>query len=151
MARSRFFSSFSTACRMRSERFSPSSSTSSMRSSVPSGKRAGVCSWLICRLPMAGRIDDITNCNKPYFCRYHLFTILRYMISSIPSKREMNMTKQLTLGTASILSQGDLIVVRWMGLGSFLVGEQLFGNGRAGANAALRFIRERGLRVVECR
>lgn len=60
------------------------------------------------------------------------------------------MTRQLTLGTASITSHGDTILVRFMNSGSFLVGEQMFGNSRAGATAALRFVRERGLRVVEC-
>jgi hypothetical protein len=60
------------------------------------------------------------------------------------------MTK-LTLNTATITSHGDTILVRFMNAGSFLVGEQTFGNSREGANAALRFVRERGFRVVECR
>jgi hypothetical protein len=60
------------------------------------------------------------------------------------------MTKQLTLGTAQI-TQNDAegtITVRFMNMGSFLVGEQMFGNSRQGATAALRFIRERGFRVI---
>jgi hypothetical protein len=28
------------------------------------------------------RIDDITNCYKPYFCRYQLLRSSRYLISS---------------------------------------------------------------------
>ncbi len=58
------------------------------------------------------------------------------------------MTHSLTLGTAKLSTCDDLIVVNWMGHGSCLVGEMTFGNSRAGANAALRFIRERGLRVI---
>jgi hypothetical protein len=50
--RSRRFSSRSMAARMKSARFSPSSRTASIRSSVPPGSLAGVCSWLICFLPM---------------------------------------------------------------------------------------------------
>jgi hypothetical protein len=60
------------------------------------------------------------------------------------------MTKHLTNGTAQI-SQNDeqgTITVRFMGFGNFSVGEQMFGNSRQGANAALRFIRERGFRVI---
>jgi hypothetical protein len=84
--RSRLFSSLSTASLMRSERFSPSSRAESMRSSVPSGNRAGVCSWLIWgrpRLAMTRTLDDITNCYKPYFYRYHLLPSSYFMISSI--------------------------------------------------------------------
>jgi hypothetical protein len=55
----------------------------------------------------------------------------------------------LTLGTAKITTRDGLIVVKWMNTGSFLVGEQLFGNHRLGANAAMKFCRERGLRVLE--
>ena len=55
----------------------------------------------------------------------------------------------LTLGTAKIANRDGMIVVNWMNAGSFIVGEQLFENHRAGANAALRFCRERGLRVIE--
>jgi hypothetical protein len=40
------------------------------------------------------RIDDITNCYKPYFTRYHLFTSPLLMISSIHQQRETDMTKQ---------------------------------------------------------
>lgn len=61
---------------------------------------------------------------------------------------EVAMTKQLTLGTAQIITRDGLIVVRFMNLGSFLVGEQLFGDCREGARAALRFVRERGFRVI---
>lgn len=50
----------------------------------------------------------------------------------------------LTLGTAKIAEAAGLVTVNWMDSGSFLVGEQHFGNW----NAALRFIRLRGLRVV---
>jgi hypothetical protein len=57
------------------------------------------------------------------------------------------MTKQLTLGTASVTTTADrFFMVRWMNEGSFLVGEQIFSQ----ASAALRFVRERGLRVIEC-
>jgi hypothetical protein len=60
------------------------------------------------------------------------------------------MTKQLTLGTAQITQNDEqgTITVRFMGFGNFTVGEQMFGNSRAGAIAALRFIRERGLKVI---
>jgi hypothetical protein len=55
------------------------------------------------------------------------------------------MTKTLTLGTATLTQTSDgLFVARWMDHGSFLVGQQMFGN----INSALRFIRERGLPVV---
>jgi hypothetical protein len=91
-------------------------------------------------------IDDITNCYKGYFIRYHLFTSSRLLISSIYRKREMDMTKQLTLGTAKIFNRDGLWIVNWMNLGSFLVGEQMFGN----INYALRFCRERGLPVISC-
>jgi hypothetical protein len=60
------------------------------------------------------------------------------------------MDKHLTNGTAQI-SQNDeqgTITVRFMGFGNFSVGEQMFGNSRQGATAALRFIRERGFRVI---
>ena len=56
----------------------------------------------------------------------------------------------LTLGTAQ-LTQNDeqgTITVRYMNMGSFVVGEQMFGNSRQGANAALRFCRMNALRVV---
>jgi hypothetical protein len=56
------------------------------------------------------------------------------------------MTKQLTLGTAAVTKTQTGFEVRWMNIGSFLVGEQTFGN----LNHALRFVRERGLRVIEC-
>lgn len=61
------------------------------------------------------------------------------------------MTKQLTLGTAA-LTQNDeqgTITVRYMTMGSFIVGQQVFGNSRQGAIAALRFCRERALKVIE--
>lgn len=58
----------------------------------------------------------------------------------------------LTLGTAKITETKDgMIILNWMNQGSFLVGEQTFGNTRVGVTAALRFCRERGLRVIECR
>lgn len=57
------------------------------------------------------------------------------------------MTK-LTLGTAQITSRPGLVTVRYMNIGSFLVGEQTFGDSRLGWNAALRFCRENGLRVL---
>ncbi len=53
------------------------------------------------------------------------------------------MTK-LTLGTAQIINTAPGITVRYMNRGSFLVGEQTFGN----RDAAIRFCRERGLRVL---
>lgn len=55
----------------------------------------------------------------------------------------------LTLGTAHISPRDNLLVLRFMNTGSFLVGEQLFSNSRLGWNAALRFCRERNLRVLE--
>ena len=59
------------------------------------------------------------------------------------------MTKQaLTLGTAQITEANGLVTLLYMGHGSFLVGEQTYGNSRQGWNAALRFCRERGLRVI---
>jgi hypothetical protein len=94
------------------------------------------------------RIDDITNCYKPHFRRYHLLHLPGLLISSIHQQREPHMTS-LTLGTAKITTRDGLIVVNWMNSGSFLVGEQLFGNHRTGATAAFRFCRERGLRVIE--
>lgn len=54
MALSRRFNSRSTAFRMRSARFSPSSKTPSILASVPAGSRAGIASWLTCFLPMEG-------------------------------------------------------------------------------------------------
>ena len=53
----------------------------------------------------------------------------------------------MTLGTAQITSRPGQVTVRYMNSGSFLVGEQTFGDSREGWNAALRFCRERGLRV----
>jgi hypothetical protein len=50
--RSRLFSSRSTASRMKPARDSFSSKTRSIRSSVPPGRRAGICSSLICFRPM---------------------------------------------------------------------------------------------------
>jgi len=63
---SRRFSSFSTASRRKSERFSfvSGSRTRSMRSSVPPGNLAGICSSLICFRPMRDILDDITYCYK---------------------------------------------------------------------------------------
>ena len=60
------------------------------------------------------------------------------------------MTKQLTLGTAQITQNDEqgTITVRYMMMGSFVVGEQMFGNSRHGANAALRFCRINALRVI---
>jgi len=51
----------------------------------------------------------------------------------------------LTLGTAKITRRDGLFILNWMNQGSFLIGEQMFGN----INPALRFCRERGLRVIE--
>ena len=60
------------------------------------------------------------------------------------------MTKQLTLGTAQITQNDEAgtITVRFMNMGSFVVGEQMFGNSRQGANAALKFCRVNALRVL---
>lgn len=44
LCRSRRFNSRSTASRMKSERFSPSAITASIRAKVPAGNRAGICS-----------------------------------------------------------------------------------------------------------
>jgi hypothetical protein len=49
----------------------------------------------------------------------------------------------MKLGTAKITTRNGLHIVRYMNIGSFLEGEQIFGN-RA---AALRFCQERGLKV----
>lgn len=57
---SRRSSSRSTASRMKSDRFSLSANTPSMRASVPAGKRPGVCSSLIFGLPTGRRVSDIT-------------------------------------------------------------------------------------------
>ena len=54
----------------------------------------------------------------------------------------------LTLGTAKITSRNGLVILNYMNTGSFLVGEQTFGDSREGWNAALRFCRENGLRVL---
>jgi len=105
----------------------------------------GASSW------HGGKISDITNYYKLQNRCYHLLTARELMISSFPSEQEMEMTKQLTLGTAT-LTQNDeagTITVRFMNLGSFIVGQQIFGNSRQGANAALRFCRERALQVIE--
>jgi hypothetical protein len=61
----RRFSSRSTASRMKSDRFSLSARTASILSSVPPGKRAGVCSSLIRGRPTVERISDISFCAKP--------------------------------------------------------------------------------------
>lgn len=50
----------------------------------------------------------------------------------------------LKLGTAKISNRNGLWVVNYMNHGSFLVGEQMYGN----IKAALRFCRERDLRVL---
>lgn len=63
----------------------------------------------------------------------------------------MTSQTQLTLGAAKIIGSEGRITVTFMNTGSFIVGEQIFGDSREGANAALRFVRERGLRVIECR
>lgn len=49
----------------------------------------------------------------------------------------------MPLATAHITEANDLFIVRYQNAGSFLVGEQMFGN----INAALRFCRIRGLSV----
>jgi hypothetical protein len=55
---------------------------------------------------------------------------------------------KLTLGTARITETANgAFILNWMNHGSFLVGEQIFGN----INPALRFCRERDLRVIECK
>lgn len=53
-------SSFSTASRMKSERFSPSRHAASIRASVPAGNLPGVCSSLMRGLPTGERVGDIT-------------------------------------------------------------------------------------------
>ena len=58
------------------------------------------------------------------------------------------MSKQLTLGTATLQEHNGLVVLRYMSMGSFLVGERLYGTSRQGWTAALRFCRENGLRVL---
>lgn len=50
----------------------------------------------------------------------------------------------MTLNTATLAQTDGIWIVRFTGNGSFTVGEQMFGH----INAALRFIRLRGLRVV---
>lgn len=92
---SRRLSSRSTASRINAARDSLSSKTRSIRSSVPPIRRAGICSSLICLRPMPGVIDDITYCYKGQNKRYHLFTRLRYLISSITSARSKQMTYQI--------------------------------------------------------
>jgi hypothetical protein len=63
--RSRRFNSRSTASRMTSENFSPSSITAFIRAFVPSGNLAGICSKFICVRPILlispiDEIEDIT-------------------------------------------------------------------------------------------
>lgn len=53
----------------------------------------------------------------------------------------------MTLGQAKIENRNGLWIVNFMNIGSFVVGEQMFGN----INAALRFCRLRALRVVSCK
>lgn len=65
--RSRLFNSLSTASRMKAAMDSFSIKTRSIRSLVPPGSRAGICSSLICVRPMPGVIDDITYCYKRRF------------------------------------------------------------------------------------
>lgn len=55
---------------------------------------------------------------------------------------------KLTLGTAQITSRNGVVTIRYMNVGSFLVGERTYGDCREGWNAALRFCRENGLRVL---
>lgn len=58
---------------------------------------------------------------------------------------KMKMTKGLTLGTASLTRTADgMYVANWMDTGSFLKGEQMFGN----INGALRFLRLKGLPII---
>lgn len=89
-------------------------------------------------------IDDITNCYKGYFTRYLLLQSSRYLISSKTSKRESDMTKNLTIGTAQITITGNGIFLRYMNTGSFLVGERDFST----ETEAREFCRVRSLRVV---
>ena len=56
----------------------------------------------------------------------------------------------LTLGTAKITHRDGLVIVQYMNQGSFLKGEQMFGDCNKGWNAAFRFCRERALRVISC-
>jgi hypothetical protein len=61
---------------------------------------------------------------------------------------ESDMSKNLTLGTAEITEiteTNGAVFVRFMRQGSFLLGEQTFQN----RQAALRFCRDRGLRIVK--
>jgi hypothetical protein len=51
----------------------------------------------------------------------------------------------LTLKTAKITEQANgLVIVNWMGSGSFTIGEQHFGN----RDDALRFLRDRGIKLL---
>lgn len=60
------------------------------------------------------------------------------------------MTKTLKNGDAKINRiDGGFIRLSWMGLGSDLIGEQVFGDHSKGWNAALRYCRLNALRVVE--
>lgn len=54
----------------------------------------------------------------------------------------------LTNGTAKITEANGQIIVSFIRSTSFSVGQQIFGNGHRGFNAALRFIRENNLRFV---
>lgn len=49
-----------------------------------------------------------------------------------------------TLGTANVTNRNGLWIVTYTNIGSFLKGEQMFG----GINPALRFCRERKLKVT---
>jgi hypothetical protein len=61
ISRARRLISRSTAARMKSERFSLFANSSSIRSNVPDGNRAGVCSSLILVRPTGRFVPDITN------------------------------------------------------------------------------------------
>jgi hypothetical protein len=56
----------------------------------------------------------------------------------------------MPFNTAKITEANGLVTVRFTRGGSFTVGTQTFGNSNKGWNAAFRFCRLNGLRVISC-
>jgi hypothetical protein len=129
---------------MTSAIFSPSSRTALMRSLVPSGNLAGICSKLICGLLMVRRIADITYCYKGQNKRYHLLRSHELMISSILSKREMIMIK---MGQAKMTVTARGAFLTYKNIGSDLLGERSFLN----EQEAREFCRSRLINIIQVR
>ena len=95
---SRLSSSRSTASRMKSERFSFSASTASMRAIVPARNRPGVCSSLIFGLPTPVRISDITFSSKQ--------SIL--LISPIDAQSDITYIGDIRNGASEMVGIGEM-------------------------------------------